>query len=757
MDGDSNNSDNDDKTEEEDITPPLVGNPKSQMTDYVTQFLARTSSEEDGDAKTDNCDVTLENISDATHLIAVPMDSSFELLIELESVQRAILHHCPILFDACVTGSTTRLPLLYVQAPGALSPQKSMSVTGALARTVQLLVKKHMFDDGDQAYPETKSDEELNNSEGYRPLSMTFQSLEIDGDNNNILNTVGTFSEGENYVGEKRYNQSRFENFMRDLQSSICKQGWKMSLPFDLNQDHANNEKNDVKSFRPRIAFMELPATFDENISKFKNKDTEITEEDMKFLTAEEGGNGISPIFWCNYWDDVFAKNVRLPEIGIYPRSPVLEGVENTGLTTNSLFRFPFETIALPNGNNAMLMSEKKFSDYNNERLEKEEEKFRRENRNDKRSISESVQESHNPLSSTSSKSTEPDLLMSKTRNRLENIYMNSGSESSTYIENKTMFDSTQDRGDTIDIVDTNNSKVFSHKDDYMEDWMKNRIKAAQDKPQHNDDETMPNITQYNGNKIDSVEARETSSDNKDDYVERQERIKKRIASIENSKKVKDKDDEPKYSIQDNPVFKAYKDGTLTTNRQNRPNVSRPTKKLGRYPSNDHFVGIWQVLNSPVGVGRNNDSNEGSENLILRVDGTTAAGPTLNSDTNQKASGGTWKMFVQENGDVVLRIRLVVPPEKNRIIVMESLVERGSQVGVKLASRNFSIPQINEKEEAGKIAQDALTCSGEAYIEDAITRKNKLKLEFFSLIKKRNARDFSDYTITIPKTIKRLD
>ena len=70
-------------------------------------------------------------------------------------------------------------------------------------------------------------------------------------------------------------------------------------------------------------------------------------------------------------------------------------------------------------------------------------------------------------------------------------------------------------------------------------------------------------------------------------------------------------------------------------------------------------------------------------------------------------------MFVQENGDVVLRIRLVVPPEKNRIIVMESLVERGSQVGVKLASRNFSIPQINEKEEAGKIAQDALTCSGE--------------------------------------------
>jgi len=785
-DDDDDDDDDDDEDEDEDISDenatPLPGKPKSRMTDYATQFLDRTSSEEDDSTPNDQFEnaarikaATLDNISDATHLIAIPMESSYELLIELESVQRAILHHCPILLDACISGATTRLPLLYIQVPGASqneNSQISASVTCALARTVQRLVKKHIFGAGstrsiDGVQNTKSSDEGMYNAEGYRPLSMTFHSLEIDGKNNNILNTVGTFSEGD-HLDEKDYNENRFENLMQDLQSVIASQGWKMAFPPDPKR--SDSEKNGIKSFRPRISFMELPASFDENISRFKKDDTEIMEEDMKFLTAEEGGNGISPIFWCNWWDDVFARNVRLQEIGIYPRSPGLVGTENEGLTTNSQFYIPFETIPLPNGNVALLKSEKKFSEYYDKRLKEEEEKFRKENfENKKKEKSKSQQASQNPLSSMSSNSSEPDILMSKTRKRLEGIYLNSGNDNSVNIGGDVnTFDSTQQEDeDLIDFVDMND-KVRSQEDDYIEDWMLERIMRSQEESPTDDEDKISDTTQDRDEQIDSIENMEISTDpissDKDDgYVDdwMKEKVKKAVSSMESVKNKNVIKDEPKFSIEDNPVFKAYKEGTLAANQPavNEPNLNLPTKQLGPYPSNDHFIGIWKVITSPMGYEGSNNRKEGSENIILRVDGTTAAGPTLNPKTNQKAAGGTWKTIVQENGDVVLRIRLVVPPEKSRIVVMEGLVERGSPLGIKTASRNFGIAQLEEKEkEANKMKEDILTCSGEAYIEDAITKKNKVGANFFSLTKVlASARDPSEYTITIPKTIRRLD
>eukprot|EP00536_Pseudo-nitzschia_multiseries_P011609 jgi/Psemu1/206323/e_gw1.405.39.1 len=711
----SNNDDDDTEEDYDDFSAPVSNSPKSQMTDYITMFLDKTAAEAEGDGGGDDddqagadlaaiiADAALEDISEATHLIAIPLDSSHELLIELESVQRAILHHCPILLDACISGTMTRLPLLYVRAPDANindNPRNSASVTATLARTLRRLVKKHIYEAGavDVAVDvaaavagngggnDDKNESENENAfneEGYRPLTMTFRSLEIDGGNNNILNTVGTFCD------------RRFNNLMNDLQSAIAAQGWKMAFLPDPNRaDYVDDDGvSESPSFRPRVPFMELPKGFDENISRFKNNEVEITDENMKFLRAEEGGNGISPIFWSNWWEDVFVRNLRLQEIGIYPTNPMLdeEGDDPSLKVRSEQFYVPYETIALPGGTDEMIQSEKKFLDYHEERMKEKEAETARERAKD----------------STRAKD-----------------------------------------------------------DDYMEDWMRQKIMQAKTKSSGTGEDTpMTAESKETALSKDSVESPETdeasdtdpaSTQKENDYIETwmEDKIKNAVNNLESVKSRQYVKKEPKYSIEDNPVFKAYRDGSLSKVKTEAP----AAKELGPYPGNDHFNGFWKVLVNPMGGEDNTRSEDGSENLILRVDGTTAAGPTLNPDTRQKSAGGTWKMLPQENGDVLLRIRLVIPPEKNRILVMEGRVVRGSPVGMKLASNSFGIPQVEERaKEAGANDENKLTCSGEAWIEDAVTKKNRIRAENFYIEKISGGKDPDSYTITIPKTLRRLD
>jgi len=787
-DDDGNDSDSNSNEGNEDSITPLVNNsPKSKMMDYVTMFLDKTAAEVDeGDDDSDNyaaiiTDATLEDITEATHLIAIPLDSSHELLIELESVQRAILHHCPILLDACISGTLTRLPLLYIKAPDARAkdnPQNSASVSGSLARTIKRLVKKHIYGPVTKETGDDGDDEDALNAEGYRPLTMTFQSLEIDGDNNSILNTVGTFcdvdddddnteyDDGNDDKADEipNYNEKRFNNFMSDLQSAVAAQGWKMAFSPDPNKDEYVQEDS-TQSFRPRVAFMELPKSFDENISRFKSSDMELTEENMKFLTSEEGGNGISPIFWSNWWGDVFARNVRLQEIGIYPTNPVLDVAEDDASLKirNEQFFLPFETIALPDGTDEMIGSEKKFLDYHEKRMKEKEEEFMKEISQSEES--ESPQLSENPLSPGSSiTSNEPDILMKKTRKRLENIYLkNAGFEDSDalleQLEKESQIDQDDDE-EVIDLVEMNDS-TRAKDDDYIEDWMRQKIMQAKNKSSGNDEETPSDKIQSTAEPKDSADNTNdttdpTSIERESDYMDNwmEGKIKKAVNNLESVKSRQVVKKEPKYSIEDNPVFKAFRDGTLTDKKP----TAAPAKKLGPYPTNDHFIGFWKVMVNPMGGEDNAVSEGGSENLILRIDGTIAAGPTLNPETKQKAAGGTWKMFPEENGDVKLRIRLIIPPEKNRILVMEGRVIRGSQVGMQLASNTFGIPQVEQKaRESGQNGDDKLTCSGEAWIEDAVTKKNRIRAENFYIEKLAGGKDPDNYTITIPKTLRRLD
>ncbi|VEU43374.1 unnamed protein product [Pseudo-nitzschia multistriata] len=786
----------DDDENDNNIDAPIANNPKSQMMDYVTMFLDKTAAEEDEATADDDdeskeyaakiADATLEDISEATHLIAIPLDTSHELLIELESVQRAILHHCPILLDACISGSLTRLPLLYIKAPDANindNPRNSASVSTSLARTIKRLVKKHIYttvakEDGDDE--DEDNDEDVVNADGYRPLTMTFQSLEIDGSNNNILNTVGTFcdvedtddateddgdAKNDDEVEETlNYNEKRFNNLMNDLQSAIAAQGWQMAFSPDPNKAEYVTEDSS-QLFRPRVPFMELPKSFDENINRFKNSEIEITDENMKFLRAEEGGNGISPIFWSNWWEDVFARNVRLREIGIYPTNPALDDADDDASLKirNEQFYLPLETITLPDGTDKMIKSEKKFLDYHEKRMKEKEKEFMKEFKQSEES--ESPQPSENPLSpGSSTPSGEPDILMKKTRKRLENIYLkNVGFEDGDalleQLENEAQMDQDDDE---IDLGETKDTSRASD-DDYIEDWMRQKIMQAKNPLVEKEEENTFAETKSVAEPKEPVEDTKdpsatdpTNTEKESDYMDSwmKEKIKNAVNNLESVKSREFVKKEPKFSIEDNPVFKAYREGSLAEKKPAPP----PAKKLGPYPGNDHFVGIWKVMVNPMGGEDNTRSEDGSENLILRVDGTTAAGPTLNPDTKQKAAGGTWKMLPQENGDVVLRIRLVIPPEKKRILVMEGRAVRGSPIGMALASKTFGIPQLEEKaREAGQNDEDRLTCSGEAWIEDAVTKKNRIRAENFYIEKLTGGKDPENYTITIPKTLRRLD
>jgi hypothetical protein len=171
----------------------------------------------------------------------------------------------------------------------------------------------------------------------------------------------------------------------------------------------------------------------------------------------------------------------------------------------------------------------------------------------------------------------------------------------------------------------------------------------------------------------------------------------------------------------DNPVFKAYKDGTLVPKEKSV--LKGKKKELGPYPSRDHFTGIWRVVTSPTGFPAQEATDETSENLILRVDGRTAGGPILDAETNQKAAGGTWKMLEEDNGDVKLRIRMVIPPKKDRILEMTGLVNRmnlSTDVTIPMASKAFGIPHLEAMaKEANQGLDDMMHCGGEVRIASA--------------------------------------
>jgi len=755
-----------------------VGPEKSRMVNYISDFLKKGTKEEQDDSAAGTSDGCNTRSQDFTHLIAIPMGDNQELAIELESVQRAILYHCPVLVHACVVPAKTRLPLLYVRAPSqqGLSTQEA---TNKLHQIVEEVVQRNI-----NVKPEINSDtvrvddngvveeEPIDgiNKNGIRPLALTFQSLECDGPNNQVLSTVALPDDP---------GTRRLQHFVYELQRAITTQlpSWEVSLPPDDNIE-SNNEKsvdgsNNNTVFRPRLPFMRIPSNFEDYLDPLPDD-----RDDEMMRTSDEGGNGISPIFWASWWDDVFG-TTRLREIGIYPQTLSFPFSKKTGLGEDA-FHIPMQLTRLPEGNDSLTKQEAKFEDYQDQRMRQAEYDFQQDRAKEK-----GLKDSRGSVEGLPD-----DPMLSKTRARLESLYQDVSPDMA----------SDNCDGD-FDDFDDELSDMFGKRPyvdtTLLDDWTQERIKKANaargntvydDEADEGDvrfdgirDEVQEPITD-NANTSDpdifstfTESSNENSSDLGDDPDQlddlTQERIRKAIASrgvVKSKAQLAVKKD--KVPIQDNSVFQKFKDGTLIPNSKKREATT--ARELEPFPSREQFVGFWQVMSSPTGFPPDDDGGDGSksENLVFRVDGTTAGGPVLDPETKQKACGGTWKVTPNKDGDdksADVRIRLVIPPNKDRILVMEGTACKRSLIPLKdlppMASSTFGIPELEEKAKQAEkgdndfFEEEKIYCTGKVWLEDASTTKNKFDIGEFSLVKLNTPRDPSQYTITIPRPIRNQD
>jgi hypothetical protein len=227
-------------------------------------------------------------------------------------------------------------------------------------------------------------------------------------------------------------------------------------------------------------------------------------------------------------------------------------------------------------------------------------------------------------------------------------------------------------------------------------------------------------------------------------------RIRKAVesrAKVQSEKELAETKEKP--PIAENPIFKKFKDGTLLPKKE----TPAPTRELPPFPSQEHCIGFWRVVSSPTGF----ESEGNADNLVLRVDGTTAAGPILDKETRQKASGGTWDLSGTAD-DATLRIRLVIPPKKERALVMQGRLQCASMTkDFSLTRGTFRIPELEERAaRAETVQEDLLYCSGNVWIEDVVG-SNRDEIGTFSLMKLNTSTDPSEFTITIPRPVRNQD
>lgn len=624
------------------------------------------------------------------------MEDSHDLLLELESVQRAVLYHCPLLVHACLVPAQIRLPLLYVHTTSS-STSASARDLRQLTRLVQNIVQEEMFaklascgeDDGMESGKALLNDDMSSvyrevNADGVLPLVMTFQSLQTAGRNHQELYTVGKI------VDESQ--RHRLSKLVSRLQQAVESLGWTTSLTSSYEKDleDPNQSSQDGRrEFEARVPFMRLPTKFETFLEPTPD------DQDPMWRTSEQGGNGISPIFWCQWWEDVFARDVRLRQIGIYPQQPPplstqqdLQQLPQQKQSPEEEFHVPFELIQLPSGNAALAVRERQEQVQQQERLMQQFQK---------------LQERSRPMKDANARDNDVDLLepeedsalLVKTQTRLESLYQQ---QELTPIKNdENIVDGDGDLDD--------DSVLLA------------QMQASLPKPVPSSTPSLPSteapIDDWTRERIRNVvEARRRNKfGNQGD-----EAVSKR------------KDLPP---IEENSIFLKYKAGSLVNEESPYFAMQQQAPKrplLPSYPSREHFIGIWRAVTPPTGFPEETGESTKSDNLILRVDGTTAGGPILDYEQQQKAAGGTWRILENESEDagIRLRIRLVIPPQKERILVMEGEVTRISMTpsDLPLATSTFGIPALEERLEKSKEEQDdMLHCAGEVrYAFGNVTR-----------------------------------
>jgi hypothetical protein len=632
---------------------------RSQMPQFIDNFLEKERDKR-GEARPQMF----------THMIGVPMADCHQLQIELESVQRAILYHCPSLVHACIVPSMSRMPLLFVDA----SREPPGRVTMDLQQMVQKVVQKHCF-----AVKEDFDGDDANyagvNKDGYKPLTMTFHKLQIDGEDNEVLFTV---ADKDNAGG-----LSKVQAMVAELEEFIAERGWKvMWPPSDIQGMPQEGDLTD--EFAPRIPLMRLPPNFENVLRPLEDEDDRRTSED--------GGNGISPVFWIKWEKDVMGRNVRLREIGIYPRRPGMSDL------AEQTFYLPHESVELPGGNEALSRQERVHRDYNEKRMKESERRLTDED-----------------LMEPSADGDFMDPSLSDNRKILESIY---GKDSAIFNEGLMQ--------DEQDIMSNDDMATASAP---LDDWMQERINDIVGVTDGVEPSTQPNTVEF---PVEVPPPQDTDDTTADDNTSpavdgcMQERIRDIVEKRPSNQRraIQDQNKEDVPDLDNNPIFQAYRDGTLVGKIKEQL-ADDPLSNVPPFPSEERLRGFWKVVRSPITSAMDAKDESRSDNFALRVDGTVSGGPMLDQETQQKAGGGTWRM--QEAIDeTLLRIRLVIPPKRDRIMVWEGEIYK------ELESRPSSnSASVLDATSFGKVTTELSTRSDELQIEEEVIKcSGKVRFTF---------------------------
>ncbi len=433
----------------------------------------------------------------------------------------------------------------------------------------------------------------------------------------------------------------------------------------------------------------------------------------------------------------------RIRELAVYGRTGPM------GMTEQA-FYIPHLRTPLPDGNTKLQEDERKDREYDNER----------------RLEQEMMIDGPSPISfgddftESSELQFEKDMATYKSnadRQLIQTIFDSSPDENN----NSVQFD------DTIDVDELISQSMKDVSIDNNDNVQKNQPKNGVETLSVEDKKAdQPKKDNGNGNDdIDAQQSRET---------EIIQSIAKPMATGDWSKFQKKKD---KPRPEDNPILRNWKERVA-----NNPNVidvqRRERQPLPPFPSDEHFIGIWKLESTPGGKVIDEEKMlidpNSSENLVLRVDGTIGGGPILDTENLHRAAGGTWKFFqaqwvgsTQTGSDedaltTRLRIRLLIPPKKERVLVFEGQVKQGTFASPESVSqenmnelRKFSFANQLGKNEGIESLDNStslsLQCSGEMWTENVRGERNRNKVGKFTLSKKEQRETNYNYSIPAPQ------
>lgn len=721
--------------------------------DFIRSLLANDAGDDDPYSK-------------YTHQIAIPLGDASELHSALHPIQTSLVRDCPRLIRACVMPALLRLPLLYVDGSSLASTVGSSSdanVETILESVVHRSIMEVVY--GQEAENNNMSSSGSSSLiEMAQPILLPFRGLELQGDDNSVLYTVG-YNINDKSVKKKqsRYDEEDeddgviiVDDWSKDIPAS--RSGWEtlealvnriqsiLESEYDCKTQWPNDEaqgdeidyddpllaaiKQKEKKWRPRVPFVRLPIDFYQELEKSLEEKVSrgLSDEEEELSPIDMGLDGISPMFWYDAWgeDEIILPEpgVRMRSVAIYRRMvpgggeaessfyvPASDALQNwkRGLGDDTSSDSDDISMDLPSGDTKLMAKERRERAKAMERMGEDESRAEREWEEGK----------------------------ARWINDLDNVEKDS--------EDFTEIDIGMETGEVTVEGDAA----------YVSPWAERGV--------------------VNDGTDESVVASTEASTSTDPAVET------------NAQTTQQRKELP--SIEDNPIFKRLREGQPQITAKGQTSVqaldsSSSEKALPPYPSDPHFTGIWRIVSSPFGDSslEGDGLSSASDNFIFRVDGGVAGGPILNYEFQQKAAGGSWKFFQAQlrksNPDEIpviqsrLRVRLLVPPEKSQTLVIEGEINR-------LVSPNVDDLSTSSSSDAWRIAsggmldgmssklisgedgtdtkipsqeqsQDAMIfCRGEAWLEDTEDGSNRKKLGPIALMKLKTP-DRNKLIYTVP-------